>query len=44
MFEKSSLSYVDGLVPVPDEDPFLLENVQRICICDTGTLSQLKPP
>ncbi|KAJ4827189.1 nucleolar component of the pachytene checkpoint [Turnera subulata] len=35
MLEKRSLSYVDGPIPVPLDDPFLVENVQRICICDT---------
>ncbi|XP_020107384.1 pachytene checkpoint protein 2 homolog [Ananas comosus] len=35
MLEKRSLSYVDGPVPVPVDDCFLLENVQRIQICDT---------
>ena len=36
MLEKRSLSYVDGPVSVPVDDPFLMENVHRICICDTG--------
>lgn len=35
MLETRSLSYTDGPVPVPADDPFLIENVQRICICDT---------
>ncbi|XP_043704626.1 pachytene checkpoint protein 2 homolog isoform X2 [Telopea speciosissima] len=35
MLEKRSLSYVDGPVPVPDDDTFLKENVERIRICDT---------
>ncbi|KAJ4972541.1 hypothetical protein NE237_005715 [Protea cynaroides] len=35
MLEKRSLSYVDGPIPVPDDDTFLKENVQRIHICDT---------
>ncbi|KAK9926803.1 hypothetical protein M0R45_024014 [Rubus argutus] len=35
MLEKRSLSYTDGPVPVPSDDLFLTENVQRICICDT---------
>ncbi|XWS60069.1 hypothetical protein CRYUN_Cryun07bG0002500 [Craigia yunnanensis] len=35
MLEKRSLSYVDGPVTVPIDDPFLMENVQRIYICDT---------
>ncbi|KAI3897892.1 hypothetical protein MKW92_011589 [Papaver armeniacum] len=35
MLEKRSLSYADGPVPVPIDDQFLVENVQRISICDT---------
>ncbi|KAJ0047518.1 hypothetical protein Pint_15547 [Pistacia integerrima] len=35
MLEKRSLSYIDGPIPVPVDDPFLMENVQRICVCDT---------
>ncbi|KAJ7956166.1 Pachytene checkpoint protein 2-like protein [Quillaja saponaria] len=35
MLEKRSLSYTDGPIPVPFDDVFLVENVQRICICDT---------
>ncbi|XP_062224820.1 pachytene checkpoint protein 2 homolog [Phragmites australis] len=35
MLEDRSLSYVDGPVPIPADDPFLLENVKRIQICDT---------
>ncbi|KAL7191885.1 hypothetical protein ACSBR2_023877 [Camellia fascicularis] len=35
MLEKRSLSYIDGPVPVPLDDSFLVENVQRICVCDT---------
>ncbi|CAK9137542.1 unnamed protein product [Ilex paraguariensis] len=35
MLEKRSLSYVDGPIPQPFDDPFLVENVQRICVCDT---------
>ncbi|KAF5185814.1 Pachytene checkpoint protein 2-like protein [Thalictrum thalictroides] len=35
MLEKRSLSYADGPVPIPTDETFLLENVQRICICDT---------
>ncbi|KAG4207296.1 hypothetical protein ERO13_A03G057200v2 [Gossypium hirsutum] len=35
MLEKRSLSYVDGPIPVPNDDPFLMENVHRIRICDT---------
>lgn len=36
MLEKRSLSYIDGPIPVPLDDPFLTENVERIRICDTG--------
>ncbi|KAF3793638.1 Pachytene checkpoint protein [Nymphaea thermarum] len=35
MLEKRSLSYSDGPIPVPVDDIFLAQNVQRICICDT---------
>ncbi|KAK2663656.1 hypothetical protein Ddye_002230 [Dipteronia dyeriana] len=35
MLEKRSLSYVDGPILVPIDDPFLVENVHRICVCDT---------
>ncbi|PON96742.1 ClpA/B family [Trema orientale] len=35
MLEKRSLSYIDGPIPVPPEDSFLTENVERIHICDT---------
>ncbi|GKV25994.1 hypothetical protein SLEP1_g35361 [Rubroshorea leprosula] len=35
MLEKRCLSYADGSIPVPIDDPFLAENVQRIHICDT---------
>ncbi|KAE8705250.1 Pachytene checkpoint protein 2-like protein [Hibiscus syriacus] len=35
MLEKRSLSYIDGPIPVPNDDQFLMENVYRICICDT---------
>ncbi|PKI38636.1 hypothetical protein CRG98_040970 [Punica granatum] len=35
MLEKRSLSYVDGPVEVPIDNPFLMDNVQRISICDT---------
>ncbi|CAH8359464.1 unnamed protein product [Eruca vesicaria subsp. sativa] len=35
MLENRSMSYVDGLVLIPSHDLFLVENVQRICICDT---------
>ncbi|KAF3437532.1 hypothetical protein FNV43_RR20286 [Rhamnella rubrinervis] len=35
MLEKRSLTYIDGPIPVPIDDPILQENVQRIHICDT---------
>lgn len=35
MLEKRCLSYADGPIPVPSDDLFLVENVQRIHICDT---------
>uniref|UniRef100_J3LYX1 Pachytene checkpoint protein 2 homolog n=1 Tax=Oryza brachyantha TaxID=4533 RepID=J3LYX1_ORYBR len=35
MLEARSLSYVDGPVPIPNDDNFLLANVKRIQICDT---------
>ncbi|XP_020595582.1 pachytene checkpoint protein 2 homolog, partial [Phalaenopsis equestris] len=35
MLEKRNLSYSDGPVPVPVDDSFLTENVERITICDT---------
>ncbi|ESQ54848.1 hypothetical protein EUTSA_v10025089mg [Eutrema salsugineum] len=35
MLEQRSMSYVDGLVLIPADDLFLVENVQSICICDT---------
>nr|CAB3487389.1 unnamed protein product [Digitaria exilis] len=35
MLEARSLSYVDGPVPIPADNSFLLENVKRIQICDT---------
>ncbi|KAJ8440339.1 hypothetical protein Cgig2_012775 [Carnegiea gigantea] len=35
MLEKRSLSYTNGHVPIPDDDQYLVENVHRICICDT---------
>ncbi|CAI0547534.1 unnamed protein product, partial [Linum tenue] len=35
MLEKRSMSYIDGPIPVPLDDTFLVENVHRICICDT---------
>lgn len=38
MLEKRSMSYVDGLVLIPADDSFLVDNVQRICVCDTGII------
>lgn len=36
MLEKRSLTYMDGPIPLTEgDDPFLLENIQSICICDT---------
>ncbi|GMH01241.1 hypothetical protein Nepgr_003080 [Nepenthes gracilis] len=35
MLEKRSLSYTNGPIPVPNDDPLLVENVLRIDICDT---------
>ncbi|KAJ6970612.1 pachytene checkpoint protein 2 [Populus alba x Populus x berolinensis] len=35
MLEKRSLSYADGPIPVPIDDQFLFENVQRISVCDS---------
>ncbi|KAF4364300.1 hypothetical protein G4B88_028420 [Cannabis sativa] len=35
MLEKRSLSYVDGPIPVPLDNNFLTDNVERIQICDT---------
>ncbi|XP_071711892.1 pachytene checkpoint protein 2 homolog [Rutidosis leptorrhynchoides] len=35
MLEKRNLSYVDGPIDVPINETFLVDNVQRICICDT---------
>jgi len=32
------MSYADGLVLIPADDLFLVDNVQRICICDTGII------
>ncbi|WJX39186.1 nucleolar component of the pachytene checkpoint [Trifolium repens] len=36
MLEKRSLSYNGGPIPIPLDEPFLADNVQRICVCDTG--------
>lgn len=41
MLEIRNLSYSDGPVPVPVDDSFLAENVERISICDTGLTSFL---
>lgn len=35
MLENRSLSYMDGPVPIPIDETFLQENIQRICTCDT---------
>ncbi|XP_074345671.1 pachytene checkpoint protein 2 homolog isoform X3 [Apium graveolens] len=35
MLEKRSLSYIDGPIVIPHDDQFLVDNVQRICVCDT---------
>lgn len=35
------MSYEDGPIPVPTDDTFLVENVQRISICDSGSLTFL---
>ncbi|RAL47566.1 hypothetical protein DM860_011304 [Cuscuta australis] len=35
MLERRSMSYVDGPIPLPLDDPFIADNVQRICVCDT---------
>ncbi|XP_047332454.1 pachytene checkpoint protein 2 homolog [Impatiens glandulifera] len=35
MLDTRSMSYVDGPIPVPVDDEFLINNVQKICICDT---------
>ncbi|MED6170377.1 nucleolar component of the pachytene checkpoint [Stylosanthes scabra] len=35
MLEKRSLSYCDGPIPLPMDETFLIDNVERICICDT---------
>ncbi|XP_028229322.1 pachytene checkpoint protein 2 homolog isoform X2 [Glycine soja] len=37
MLEKRSLSYNDGPIPVPLDDAFLADNVQRICVCGCDT-------
>lgn len=38
MLENRNMSYVDGPIPVPLDDSFLLENVQRTSVCDTGRM------
>ncbi|KAK8958273.1 hypothetical protein KSP40_PGU010988 [Platanthera guangdongensis] len=35
MLETRSLTYADGPIPVPVDNSFLIENVERISICDT---------
>ncbi|CAA7404841.1 unnamed protein product [Spirodela intermedia] len=40
MLENRSLSYRDGPIPVPSDDPFLLENIKRIQICDSDEWEQ----
>ncbi|KAL9243106.1 hypothetical protein vseg_017034 [Gypsophila vaccaria] len=35
MLEQRSLSYQNGCIEVPHDDQYLVENVERICICDT---------
>lgn len=35
MLENRNMSYADGPIPVPFDDQFLHDNVQRICVCDT---------
>ncbi|KAL2243666.1 UNVERIFIED_CONTAM: Pachytene checkpoint protein 2 [Sesamum indicum] len=35
MLEKRSMSYTDGPIPVPMDDAVLVDNVERICICDS---------
>lgn len=42
MLEKRSLTYTDGPISVPIDETFLVENVQRICICDTGTFYEFR--
>ncbi|XP_073054046.1 pachytene checkpoint protein 2 homolog [Primulina eburnea] len=37
MIEKRSMRYADSSIPVPMDNSFLVDNVQRICICDTDT-------
>ncbi|KAL6559363.1 nucleolar component of the pachytene checkpoint [Orobanche gracilis] len=35
MLEKRSMSYADGPISIPIDDTFLVDNVERICICDS---------
>ncbi|KAL3642315.1 nucleolar component of the pachytene checkpoint [Castilleja foliolosa] len=35
MLEKRFMSYADGPVSVPLDDTFLVDNIERICICDS---------
>lgn len=44
MLEKRSLSYIDGPIVIPPDDQFLVDNVQKICVCDTGNIVLLKVP
>lgn len=44
MLEKRSLSYIDGPIVIPHDDQFLVDNVQRICVCDTGDIIKFKFP
>ncbi|CAJ1974955.1 unnamed protein product [Sphenostylis stenocarpa] len=37
MLEKRSLSYINGPIPVPLDEAFLADNVQRICVCGCDT-------
>jgi hypothetical protein len=41
MLETRSLSYVDGPISVPADNLYLLQNVKRIQICDTGMMIHL---
>uniref|UniRef100_A0A7N0VFI2 Pachytene checkpoint protein 2 homolog n=1 Tax=Kalanchoe fedtschenkoi TaxID=63787 RepID=A0A7N0VFI2_KALFE len=38
MLEKRCLSYANGPIPVPADDILLVENVERICICEIDEL------
>ncbi|KAK7353990.1 hypothetical protein VNO80_19446 [Phaseolus coccineus] len=37
MLEKRSLSYIDGPIPVPLDEAFLVDNVERLCVCGCDT-------